>query len=133
MFNALSLKVNTAIWWKNPYQCICEALLMFIRSSSELGSKGHCSGSSAPNQHSSTAYMPDSRAALPPVTTEPIPNHSGQSVYLSREVRDDCVSIKSHFTPYFQQNNILKPYIIPSTAFLQKRTCYTFLNFFLLN
>ncbi|XP_056622742.1 UPF0606 protein KIAA1549L isoform X3 [Triplophysa dalaica] len=46
-------------------------------SSSELGSRGHCSRSSAPNQHSSAAYMPDSRAAIPPVTTELIPNHSG--------------------------------------------------------
>lgn len=47
------------------------------RSSSDLGPKGHCSESSAQSQHDIAAYMPDSRAALPPVTTEPIPNHSG--------------------------------------------------------
>ncbi|XP_016113299.1 UPF0606 protein KIAA1549L-like [Sinocyclocheilus grahami] len=47
------------------------------RSSSDLGRKGHCSESSVLSQHDSTPHRPNSRAPLPPVTTEPIPNHSG--------------------------------------------------------
>ncbi|XP_043072453.1 UPF0606 protein KIAA1549L isoform X2 [Puntigrus tetrazona] len=47
------------------------------RSSSDLGPKGHCSESSVPSQHDSVPYKPKGRAPLPPVTTEPIPNHSG--------------------------------------------------------
>ncbi|XP_058607934.1 UPF0606 protein KIAA1549L isoform X6 [Onychostoma macrolepis] len=47
------------------------------RSSSDLGPKGHCSELSVPSQHDSAPYKPKGRAPLPPVTTEPIPNHSG--------------------------------------------------------
>ncbi|XP_056334771.1 UPF0606 protein KIAA1549L isoform X2 [Danio aesculapii] len=47
------------------------------RSSSDLGPKALCSESSVSSQHDSVPYMPNSRAPLPPVTTEPIPNHSG--------------------------------------------------------
>ncbi|XP_050991196.1 LOW QUALITY PROTEIN: UPF0606 protein KIAA1549L [Labeo rohita] len=47
------------------------------RSSSDLGAKGHCSESSVSSQHDSAPYKPKGRAPLPPVTTEPIPNHSG--------------------------------------------------------
>ncbi|XP_042611610.1 UPF0606 protein KIAA1549L isoform X2 [Cyprinus carpio] len=47
------------------------------RSSSDLGPKGHCSELSVPSQHDSVPYKPKGRAPLPPVTTEPIPNHSG--------------------------------------------------------
>lgn len=32
------------------------------------------------SQHDSAPYVPISRAPLPPVTTEPIPNHSGECV-----------------------------------------------------
>ncbi|XP_073707065.1 UPF0606 protein KIAA1549L isoform X2 [Garra rufa] len=46
------------------------------RSSSDLGPKGHCSESSV-SQHDSAPYKPKGRAPLPPLTTEPIPNHSG--------------------------------------------------------
>uniref|UniRef100_A0A8C1LU76 KIAA1549 like n=1 Tax=Cyprinus carpio TaxID=7962 RepID=A0A8C1LU76_CYPCA len=51
--------------------------LSLQRSSSDLGPKGHCSELSVPSQHDSTPHRPKSRAPLPPVTTEPIPNHSG--------------------------------------------------------
>ncbi|XP_026143591.1 UPF0606 protein KIAA1549L isoform X2 [Carassius auratus] len=47
------------------------------RSSSELDPKDHCSESSVPRQHDSAPYKPKARAPLPPITTEPIPNHSG--------------------------------------------------------
>ncbi|XP_016362645.1 UPF0606 protein KIAA1549L-like isoform X1 [Sinocyclocheilus anshuiensis] len=47
------------------------------RSSTDLGRKGHCAESSVPSQHDSSPHRPNSRAPLPPVTTEPIPNHSG--------------------------------------------------------
>ncbi|XP_059362179.1 UPF0606 protein KIAA1549L isoform X2 [Carassius carassius] len=47
------------------------------RSSSDLDPKDHCSESSVPRQHDSVPYKPKARAPLPPVTTEPIPNHSG--------------------------------------------------------
>ncbi|MCJ8733646.1 hypothetical protein PDJAM_G00226010 [Pangasius djambal] len=50
------------------------------RSSSDLGPKAHSSESSVPDvpsQQDSTTYVPMSRGSLPPVTTEPVLNHSG--------------------------------------------------------
>ncbi|XP_053355699.1 UPF0606 protein KIAA1549L isoform X1 [Clarias gariepinus] len=51
------------------------------RSTSDLGPKAHGSESSVPDmqqsQQDSSTYVPVSRAPLPPVTTEPVPNHSG--------------------------------------------------------
>ncbi|XP_051513272.1 UPF0606 protein KIAA1549L-like [Myxocyprinus asiaticus] len=47
------------------------------RSSSDLGPKGHYPESSVQSQHDSAPYMPNVRAPFPPVTTEPIPNPSG--------------------------------------------------------
>jgi len=58
-----------------PCQCMYEIVAMFFRSSSDLGPKGHCSELSRQSQHGSAPYMENSR--LPPVTTEPITNHSG--------------------------------------------------------
>ncbi|XP_051726969.1 UPF0606 protein KIAA1549L isoform X1 [Ctenopharyngodon idella] len=63
------------------------------RSSSDLGPKGHCSESSMPSQHESAPYMPNSRAPLPPVTTEPIPDPSGNpmtAVYSIPATRPGC-------------------------------------------
>ncbi|XP_037395963.1 UPF0606 protein KIAA1549L isoform X2 [Pygocentrus nattereri] len=53
------------------------------RSSSDLGPKARSSESSVPDmqsQHDNARYVPISRAPLPPVTTEPIPNHSGNPI-----------------------------------------------------
>ncbi|XP_053091047.1 UPF0606 protein KIAA1549L isoform X10 [Pangasianodon hypophthalmus] len=50
------------------------------RSSSDLGPKAHSSESSVPDvpsQQDSNTYVPMSRGSLPPVTTEPVLNHSG--------------------------------------------------------
>ncbi|KAF5894478.1 uncharacterized protein DAT39_015819, partial [Clarias magur] len=51
------------------------------RSPSDLGPKAHSSESPVPDmqqsQQDSSTYVPVSRAPLPPVTTEPVPNHSG--------------------------------------------------------
>ncbi|XP_039537589.1 UPF0606 protein KIAA1549L isoform X2 [Pimephales promelas] len=61
------------------------------RSSSDLGPKGHCSELSRQSQHGSAPYMENSR--LPPVTTEPITNHSGNpmtAVYAIPATRPVC-------------------------------------------
>ncbi|XP_056123865.1 UPF0606 protein KIAA1549L [Rhinichthys klamathensis goyatoka] len=61
------------------------------RSSSDLGPKGHCSELSMQSQHGSAPYMENSR--LPPVTTEPITNHSGNpmtAVYAIPATRPGC-------------------------------------------
>ncbi|XP_067275787.1 UPF0606 protein KIAA1549L isoform X2 [Pseudorasbora parva] len=63
------------------------------RSSSDLGPKGHCPELSMQSQHESASYTANSRAPLPPVTTEPIPNHSGNpmtAVYAIPATRPGC-------------------------------------------
>lgn len=59
---------------------------IIFRSTSDLGPKAHGSESSVPDmqqsQQDSSTYVPVSRAPLPPVTTEPVPNHSGVCVFV---------------------------------------------------
>ncbi|XP_026087043.1 UPF0606 protein KIAA1549L-like [Carassius auratus] len=66
------------------------------RTSSDLGPKGH-SKSSILIQHDSTPHRPNSRAPLPPVTTEAIPNHSGNPMTAVYAIPASCPGYKGFF------------------------------------
>ncbi|XP_051580687.1 UPF0606 protein KIAA1549L-like [Myxocyprinus asiaticus] len=67
------------------------------RSSSDHGPKSHCSESSVQSQHDSPPYRPNSRVALPPVTTEPIPNHLGNPMTAVYAIPATCPGYTGFF------------------------------------